>query len=969
MNKLLVLGAAIAAGAMVQAEPVTLETGDAVGENSFTSGANWSDGAAPSSGKAYEVSLGADGALRAPVSSASNETIAWPGGELTIGSATADGKLVIPQCGVVTANDAWSKVSFGSLVLNRGVIARDDIEPTGTKHAGGITGPAVVNATAANPFVFENTNRAFYVQNAFTGGKDSAILFRRTAGNTLTTDAIRFYLRGNNSNYHGQFIFDNVEASWYTSFDSTVWGANEETFRADAIVLKDGARMRTYMEFSDHGQLQATLTLPEGRGITVDGSATLQSHNITDVYADITGDKLTLMGTGDNASSRYFRFHRSLSVKEIVVDSKYFPRVVLMDDATLVPGTSVTVGSSAGNANCYFGAKIDISIQAKVYGACVLYSSARTDQTAYGVITLTEGSSLPETINLAVDPYPYAAGASRLPVLKVPTSVRETLTADQIVLNTFMTKNSGAARTDVEAEVETAGGCHTVYVRRSGAQANYRYVVTPASVGPDYVDDGLYQSWETAATNIEKAIAAAAAGNVIYIAKGVYDIAKTIVLEKDVNLVGVDPVTMVADKGAILDGGYPARTNRIMKLKKAKLNYLTFRHGASDGTGWYSQHATGGGAICLGDTTFRINNCDFIENHATGAGGAIASHGVNGSEFCTRCRFIGNTADGTGAAGQHQYDGVTVQFGYRDCIFSNNTAKSTPTVINSSNRGLKLVGCTFIANPGHAIAPGSCTMRNCLFDGTGGAASTASNARQAFYIGTDGSSVRDVTIRNYTTSNRPLFGVGKGTVERLVATNNVCNDLVHWYSDGDVATLTTYRHCLFADNTIGSTFLLDGYAYVGFENCTVANNKMKTGSSYFTHIATYYCRVAITNSIFWANGTTKSLADFNSTNGGRNRLSVGSSVFDVAVPEGSSAFNRAPGFLDAAHGDYTLKPGAFAREKGVKLDWMTDASLDFANNPRLVNRDGVVYAPDALPDPGCYEAQGAIPATCVLFLK
>ena len=74
-----------------------------------------------------------------------------------------------------------------------------------------------------------------------------------------------------------------------------------------------------------------------------------------------------------------------------------------------------------------------------------------------------------------------------------------------------------------------------------------------------------------------------------------------------------------------------------------------------------------------------------------------------------------------------------------------------------------------------------------------------------------------------------------------------------------------------------------------------------------------------------------------------------------------------PCFVDAAHGNYALRPSARFREKGVRLDWMTETSTDLAGNPRLVNAAGVANAEDALPDLGCFEVQTPPPGFLMII--
>ena len=74
----------------------------------------------------------------------------------------------------------------------------------------------------------------------------------------------------------------------------------------------------------------------------------------------------------------------------------------------------------------------------------------------------------------------------------------------------------------------------------------------------------------------------------------------------------------------------------------------------------------------------------------------------------------------------------------------------------------------------------------------------------------------------------------------------------------------------------------------------------------------------------------------------------------AAVQDGpfdSGAFTADPQFTDAAHGDYTLKRNSPCREKGLRLDWMTDDTLDITG----------------LPDIGCYAYRGFVGGIIMTF--
>lgn len=469
-----------------------------------------------------------------------------------------------------------------------------------------------------------------------------------------------------------------------------------------------------------------------------------------------------------------------------------------------------------------------------------------------------------------------------------------------------------------------------------------------------------YRTLGCPSTNLVDAFTAAAAGQSVYVAPGVYNIASTITLEKNINVIGYDPLTHERTKAAVLDGGYPARTNRIMKLKQAKLDHLTFRNGATTATDYYSSNAAGGGALCLGDNSFRVTDCDFIGNRAIGiGGGAVASHGVYGEYFFTRCNFIGNFSESSGGSGFSQYDNEAHWIGYQDCHFISNSvaAEVKCSVLYSSGRGLRCRGCFFKGNHGvkaTMIRSGQTVLENCIFDGAGIDPSTVGSPACLVCEDSSGSSIiSNTVIRNFSIPGKGLFTAKSLNVDfwGLVVTNNNCGRFGDTYLDADPGAKNAFRNCLFADNAVAGEAFLYGHFKASFENCTFANNDF-SNKKLFTHISSYYDYITFVNCLFSGN---RNLASMENYTQGVDSLTVSNSVMQCAVNGANDSkvwYRSVP--LDE---NYRLPRSSFAREKGLKLGWMTNGSVDLDGNPRLMNRSGVAYAMDARPDLGCFEQQ------------
>ena len=138
-----------------------------------------------------------------------------------------------------------------------------------------------------------------------------------------------------------------------------------------------------------------------------------------------------------------------------------------------------------------------------------------------------------------------------------------------------------------------------------------------------------------------------------------------------------------------------------------------------------------------------------------------------------------------------------------------------------------------------------------------------------------------------------------------------------------------------------------------FENCTIDQTVVTPTSPSAVATNTFVnCimpNATITSSVDYCNILSNCLVEV--AQGG---------LYDSGVITGSA------GFKDAAHGDYTLKPGSQCREKGLTLGWMTDGSTDLLGNPRIVDRDGNAFTVGALPDLGCYEILERMPGFMVI---
>ncbi len=281
-------------------------------------------------------------------------------------------------------------------------------------------------------------------------------------------------------------------------------------------------------------------------------------------------------------------------------------------------------------------------------------------------------------------------------------------------------------------------GCLVIILSLRAGAAD-RYVVEPGTPGVN--PDGNYETWGTAATNIQHAVARAAAGETILVSNGYYRLTNEIYLNKSLTIRGFhdDPA------GVIIDGNYPFNTNRCIYVpyQNTMLASLTVSNGCVKGNqyggGIYLNQGgnvvvsncvvtcnradwNGGGIYCntygnylIMDTVISGNAAATNANAAKG-GGLYINRGV-----CTftNCQIINNSASngmpsagGSGAGFYVLYTGTGL---FWNCMVSNNTAA------NEGGGGLgsrsEFVNCDFIGNVAgyYGGLAGAREVRNCTF--------------------------------------------------------------------------------------------------------------------------------------------------------------------------------------------------------------------------------------------------------------
>lgn len=990
----MVLAAVLAGGLGAYASEVALETADVGGHTSFTDGANWSDSLAPSSGKDYSVGLGYGNYLLSPYNNLAKGTVySWPGGALTLGDENRAGWLGI---NIYHANGAtgealyqkadwFSRVSVADLVVRNGGIKA---------MYGGYAGlVGKLTLASAHPAVIEvggaddqgaDAEANFYLGASLYGDDKQTLVIT----NTSSSKKAWVYVYGNNSNYKGRFVFAGSGFGFGFSCVQTIngncFGGDPGYFMEDGLYFPDGFELWRGNENGKNSNANLAMTAAN-RGIKFKGTGTIggYSSNTTTINVPISGEALVInqgIGKSYDYNSRVI-LNGQVKCDSITLSSSSLSRCIFGDDITDESMSPATI-----NKNTFLGCRGRTLVKALVKDADAGFQcEANSLEVDMGHIVLTADSELPENFKILCKGTPAYGSKTEYPILSVPVSLRATLSAGDITMKT--TANAGVS---YPWEVRTADGFHTVYIKSGAvnptAGGTTRFVV-PAGT-PGNTPTAPYDTWATAANDLATACGAVAGDGNILVAPGVYAFTSTAVLDKqNVTVRSCDPATGACDaENTIFDGGYPARTNRILKASGSpRIVGFTFRNAATTATGYLSQYAKGGGAICFSGDDSVIAGCVFTNCHAIGAfGGAIAHFSSNAAYKIRECRFYDCSANEGGAVGAENANADSAGIGCCNCIFERNHATAgAGGVFRGGSRPGYFKSCRFTDNycssaadlGAHVLFLGDWTSNNakaldCVFEATRPLPTKAPLA----LIGGDNGCLERCTFLNISNNESRLNEShivamrGYARLVDCVITNCQVGSIAYTESNSADVTL---RGCLIAGNDLGRLVSYHSAGYL-IENCTIANNLFAKGSTQYS----YAVRTStFVNSIMYGN-TWGDSSIFNSST---IPFAVTNSIIDVEsvkklVGDPVEVYSLAnPGFKDAARGDYSLKDTAFARDKGVVLPYMGvtgGVDVDLAGNPRYVNDQGQAYAADALPDLGCYEVQVRFPppqGTTVVF--
>lgn len=388
-----------------------------------------------------------------------------------------------------------------------------------------------------------------------------------------------------------------------------------------------------------------------------------------------------------------------------------------------------------------------------------------------------------------------------------------------------------------------------------------------------------YTSWATAATNLQAAINASAAGDTVLVSNGVYASGSTVVGTTTNRVAITNAVTVRSvngPAGTVIHGQGIMRC--VYLIDGAALSGFTLTNGTA---------SSGGGAYCA-STAATISNCVLSGNSAGGNGGGA---------FCAgelhQCTLTGNSAMGGGGA---------AWVSLYNCLLSGNSA---------STNGGGVLACTLydcsLVNNSAGLDGGGGAFDSTLYDCTLSGNWSSGN----------GGGAKGGTLYNCTLTGNWSEGGGGGI---CAGTLHYCTLTDNTAAGGGGAAWSTLYTSLLTDNTANNNGgeSLDCTLY----NCTMVNNS--AGSSGGGGA----CLGSLCNCIVYDNSSA----------GGSNYLNATFlNCCTAPLPSGNGNIAANPMFVNLAAGNLRLLAASPCVNTGTNQGWMAIDVLDLDGNPRIAD--------------------------------
>jgi hypothetical protein len=433
-----------------------------------------------------------------------------------------------------------------------------------------------------------------------------------------------------------------------------------------------------------------------------------------------------------------------------------------------------------------------------------------------------------------------------------------------------------------------------------------------------------YTNWSTAATNIQDAINASSAGDIVAANSGTYNTGATVVYGAESNRIAFsNGITVLAVNGpasTIIFGGTQIRCAYVGS--NSLLSGFTLTNGQSSLSGDLNHEESGGGAWC--ETNGSISNCVISGNFA-GNRNSFSTLRLGGGVFggsISNCVLLGNFGgSGGGAASNILWN----------CTVSSNTANWGGGIYHS------------------AIYNSVINSNSAIYNGTSG----------------EGGGAFQSMVYASTLASNQAASLGGGAYE---GTNFNCSIAGNSSGQGGGTYLSTNYDCFITGN-YGGTY--GGGAYQGLlYNCVVVNNiatnsgaNADGGGAYDAELVN--CTVA-SNLANFGGGTFgcypyNSIIYFNTAPTGSNWYGNPVTYYSCTYPAPSSGppgnITNDPGFVNLAAGDLRLRCGSPCIDTGSSNNSALFATNDIRGllRPLDGNGDGTAQL-----DMGAYEFDPAL---------
>lgn len=326
-----------------------------------------------------------------------------------------------------------------------------------------------------------------------------------------------------------------------------------------------------------------------------------------------------------------------------------------------------------------------------------------------------------------------------------------------------------------------------------------------------------YTNWPTAATNIQDAIDAASAGDVVLVAAGIYSNGGRVVYGQMTNRVVVDKAIAVVASNADpsvthivgfnpTNSPYDRAVRSVYLANGATLSGFTVRDGATRRSGDSVREQNGGGAFCEPNAT--ISNCVIAGNYANYYGGGVRGGVVYNSTVVSNfassygggaanCTIHNSTVTNNQSVG---YGGGTYSVFAYDTVIANNRSSSAGGGTYLSTLTRCRISANFSSDSGGGSYQGSAD--SCWYEGNSannsGGATYSSDLGNCVVVDNDannGGGVYSGSSSNCTIANNYAFSVGGGTysatLKNSIIYSNAANSPEANYSGGSFSYCCT----------------------------------------------------------------------------------------------------------------------------------------------------------------------------------